>query len=413
MAFLSPPPLPRLLTEPAVKETHPNEDLLGWFTTTDSPQFLPSSPHVAAHQDLLQYNESLVLLVLNPSPAAALGGGGKLPLAIYESIYEAEADTDGEADNAATTAAAAAAPATATGTATATATAATTATANLTMGLKFVPLNFTIESGEAEMIGMDFVAKGACNASSVPNSAIAAASALSASAGTMAGTPLAAITTTQGKSPEPTNTSKGKEKEREDKREDKKEKEKVKEGEQGKDKEKGKERGKDKDKDKESSGKVDVGPQNDELIANLTAKKNAITMLNARIKLLLHYLQNPPDGIPNHQILREIRSLTHSRLPLLRPAESHAFEQERLAAEGDVNLVVLLGAVTRSLEEVRSVGRKSAGIDHITRALKKSSYEDSIDFPGLLGGNNGGGAPGAGAGGTGRRLRSMMGGFAL
>ena len=351
--------------------------------------------------------------MLNPSPAAALSGGGTLPLAIYESIYEAEADTDGEVDSAAAAAAAATTGATVAAASAAAVTAATAAAAaKVTIGLKFVPLNFTIESGEAEMIGMDFVAKGACNASSLPNSAMA-----TASAGTA---PTAATTTTQAKSPEPTTTSKGKEKVREDKEESGKEKGKEKEEEREKDKEKEKEKEKekDKDKDKESSGKVDVGPQNDELIANLTAKKNAITMLNARIKLLLHYLQKPPEGVPNHQILREIRSLTHSRLPLLRPAESRAFEQERLAEEGDVNLVVLLGAVTRSLEQVRSVGRKSAGIDHMTRALKKSSstYEDGVDFPSLLGGNNGagaGGGPGSGAGGSGRRLRSMMSGFGM
>ncbi|KAF8242645.1 hypothetical protein K440DRAFT_656460 [Wilcoxina mikolae CBS 423.85] len=316
------------------KETHPTADLLGWFTTTSSPEFAPIQTHVAVHQELLQYNESLILLVLNPSPAAALSGGGKLPVAIYESIYEAD---ETEANK---------------------------------LGLKFVPLNYTIESGEAEMIGMDFVAKGAGNASSVPNTASA--------------TPQPESTTTTTTT---TKDTKGKEKEKETEKPTKPE------GGVG-----------EKTLDSTTTTKVDVGTQNDELISNLTAKKNAITMLNSRIKLLLSYLQEPPNGATNHQILREIQSLTHSRLPLLKPANSRAFEQEKLAEECDVNLVVLLGAVTRSIEEVRGVGRKSAGIDHILKSAKGKggggpTFEDAMDFAGM------GGPPGSG----GRRLRGMFG----
>jgi COP9 signalosome complex subunit 6 len=225
-----------------------------------------------------------------------------------------------------------------------------------------VPLNYTIESGEAEMIGMDFVAKGAGNASSVPNTASA--------------TP----------QPEaPAKDTKGKEKEKEAEKTEKQ----------------------DKTLDASTTTKVDVGTQNDELISNLTAKKNAITMLNSRIKLLLSYLQDPPDGVPNHQILREIQSLTHSRLPLLKPANQRAFVQEKLAEESDVNLVILLGAVTRSIEEVRGVGRKSAGIDQMLKSAKKGGggppFEDAMDFASI----GGGGGPPSGA----RRLRGIMGNF--
>lgn len=238
------------------------------------------------HQALLHYNESLTLLLMNPSPAAALAGGGKLPIAIYESVYEAD-DTDAK-----------------------------------TLGLRFVPLNYTIDSGEAEMIGMDFVAKGAGNATSVP----------------------------PAKQTKPVS-----------------------------------EKGKEKAVPAEKSDKVDVGVQNDELLSNLTAKKNAINMLNARIKLLLSYLQNPPLGVTNHQILREIKSLTNSRLPLLRPANDRAYEKEKLAEESDVNLVILLGAVTKSIEEVRNVGRKSAGIDSMLKSKGKGGaldrvFDEGMDF---------------------------------
>jgi COP9 signalosome complex subunit 6 len=79
---------------------------------------------VPLHQQILSYNESAIVLCLNPSSGASVVGGGKLPLGIYESIYEAE----DSAEN--------------------------------VLKLKFVPLKYTIETGEAEMIGVDFVAKG-------------------------------------------------------------------------------------------------------------------------------------------------------------------------------------------------------------------------------------------------------------
>ena len=100
-------------------------DLLGWFSTTSSPNFHPSQKHVACHRILQKYNESLILLLLNPYAAAA-SIGGKLPIGIYESVLEGgEAVTAGEGGN-----------------------------------FKFVPTKYTVETGEAEMIGVDFVAKG-------------------------------------------------------------------------------------------------------------------------------------------------------------------------------------------------------------------------------------------------------------
>ncbi|CCX15845.1 Similar to COP9 signalosome complex subunit 6; acc. no. Q5BB47 [Pyronema omphalodes CBS 100304] len=253
------------------KDTHPSADLLGWFTTTFLPTYEPTPDHASIHQELLSYNESLCLLMMNPSPSGSING--KLPIAIYESIHES-------ADK-----------------------------------LSFIPLNYTIETGEAEMIAMDFVAQGAGGAASLP---------MSAPAGDAGG--------------------KGKQVEKV-----------VKEGEemvQG-----------------SSQGQV-LNAQSEELISQLTAKKNAITMLNSRIKLLLEYLKNPPQGIHNHQVLREIKALTHSRLQLLKPTDMKAFEQEKRAEESDSNLVVLLGAVTRCMEDVRVVQKKCAGIEAVFKNNK-------------------------------------------
>ena len=104
-------------------------DLLGWYSTTSSPDFHPNWKHVTTHRSLQKYNESLVLLLLNPFSAGA-SVGGKLPLGIYESAIEG-----GDAQ----------------------------APAQQGEGggvLKFVPAEYRVETGEAEMIGVDFIAKG-------------------------------------------------------------------------------------------------------------------------------------------------------------------------------------------------------------------------------------------------------------
>ncbi|KAG0126486.1 hypothetical protein HOY82DRAFT_491773 [Tuber indicum] len=247
------------------KETHPTLDLLGWFTTTTSPTFAPSLYMVPIHQKMLNYNESAIILCLNPAPNASAGGGGKLPLGIYESIIETED-------------------------------AAAAGSVESMLKLRFVPLKYTIETGEAEMIGVDFVAKGGFG------NATAESSGLEGTA----------------------------------------------------------------------EGKLNVGTQNDEckwaVLANLTAKANAIRMLHSRIRLLTNYLSNPPHKKPNHQLLRALKSLTHSRLPLLTPADAGAFRQEQLAEQSDVHLVALLGVLTRSIEEARGVGKKFAGIEATNKA---------------------------------------------
>lgn len=104
-------------------------DLLGWYSTTGSPNFYPNWKHTTTHRSLQKYNESLILLLLNPFSAGA-SVGGKLPLGIYESVIEgrdAQAPAQqGEGGGV----------------------------------LKFVPAEYTVETGEAEMIGVDFIAKG-------------------------------------------------------------------------------------------------------------------------------------------------------------------------------------------------------------------------------------------------------------
>jgi COP9 signalosome complex subunit 6 len=90
------------------------------------------------HRQILQsYNESAVFLAFHPSQVqAASRNGAKLPLTIYESVYEGEnaaenskaMQIDGEEQS---------------------------------LSIRFRELPFSVETGEAEMIGIDTVARSA------------------------------------------------------------------------------------------------------------------------------------------------------------------------------------------------------------------------------------------------------------
>ena len=109
----------------------------------------PRDVHVPIHRQILRsYNESAVLVAFHPSLAVdGATTGGKLPLTIYESAYETDGhraaedaakrmDVEGEGDAG-------------------------------QMSLRFRELPYSIDTGEAEMISVDFVARGGGNASAV------------------------------------------------------------------------------------------------------------------------------------------------------------------------------------------------------------------------------------------------------
>lgn len=120
----------------------PPLDLVGWFTTT--PPTGPEAQHLPIHQQIVHdYNETAVLLAFHP--ASVLAGAeksGKLPLTVYESVYEggqeASADQSMEVDGQETP-----------------------------LKLKFRELPCSIDTAEAEMISVDFVARGGGNATNV------------------------------------------------------------------------------------------------------------------------------------------------------------------------------------------------------------------------------------------------------
>ena len=124
------------------KDVHlsPALDFMGWFTTT--PVTGPEAVHVPIHQQVLgTYNETAVLLAFHPgSVLEGAAVGGKLPLTIYESVYESG---EGGEQNMAIDG------------------------QDAPLEIKFRELPYSVETGEAEMISVDFVARGGGNATAV------------------------------------------------------------------------------------------------------------------------------------------------------------------------------------------------------------------------------------------------------
>jgi COP9 signalosome complex subunit 6 len=311
-----------------VKDVHkvPALDLVGWYTIL--PASGPQPVHLPVHRQILHtYNESAILLGFHPTAVLERSAGGKLPLTIYESNYEAEEATadagedkemkDGEPQ----------------------------------LGLKFKELPYSVETGEAEMIGVDFVARGGGNATAVDGTSKKAAAQAPA-----------------------VEDVKGKGKPRASKKSEEEEADAVKTADQNV-----------------------LSREDEELIASLTAKANAIKMLQSRINLIAVYLQNlppsyvsntVPEGVEsekeytpvNHSILRSIQALL-TRLSLLIPADSAGFEHELLSEQNDVNLVSLLSTITNSIKDVRETGRKSAVVESQkgmrTKGGDRSMWESS------------------------------------
>lgn len=292
------------------KDVHkePALELVGWFTT--APASGPELQHIPVHQQILQeYNETAILLAFHPRDVLAGNTqGGKLPLTIYESVYEgpqgiakgatyeADGDRSMEID-----------------------------TPENPLDLKFRELPYSVDTGEAEMIGVDFVARGGGNATNIDAPA----------------------------------KQKGKEKSTKD--------------------------SKAQQEAKLLNDASLLSAEDEELVTSLTARANAVKMLHTRIQLLKSYLTSLPpsylsggsaangtmtDAAPapdspeiNHSILRSIQALIN-RLPLVVPADGAAFEQESLAEKSDVSLVALLGDLTRGTKDLREMGKKFSIVNH-------------------------------------------------
>jgi len=236
---------------------------------------------------------------------------------------------------------------------------------------KFRELAYSVETGEAEMISVDFVARGGGNATAI----------------------------TQSKPPQ-------------------------KDSKDDKTKGKGKAQGGDAQVNGVQSASY-LTAEDEEIITSLTAKANAIKMLHQRIALLHTYLSSLPPtylsdaSLPvmasgpsplNHQILRSASALL-ARLPLLIPADTPAFERESLEEKSDVELISLLSQITSSTQAAKELGRKHAVVEQARSSERSRHRGGAADFHG---GNGEFMSPTGGSGmdpfGSERVMRELTGG---
>ncbi|KAG6020365.1 hypothetical protein E4U40_006174 [Claviceps sp. LM458 group G5] len=159
-------------------------------------------------------------------------------------------------------------------------------------------------------------------------------------------------------------------------------------------------------------GTADLTREEDEMIAALTTKANAVKMLHSRIRLLTTYLQHlPPSYIngqtmsstigtigadqttPSHCILRQILALVN-RLDLIVPTHKQEFEAELEREANNVSLTNLMSALVQSLNDARQVGKKLGAIEAAKAAMRSDALKsDTIPPPYSVPGQSGAGAP--------------------
>ncbi|KAL2136733.1 hypothetical protein VTI74DRAFT_1774 [Chaetomium olivicolor] len=292
----------------------PALDLVGWYSLV--PQSGPSALHLPIHRQISAYNESAVLLGFHIEDMLNPGSGDPLPITIYESNMEAEDHREDEGEDKEMK----------------------DAETPTKMVLRFRKLPYTTETGEAEMIAMQFIREGGANAS---------------------------VDTTEKHILEQFDkkiaVDDGKGKRRAVAYEDSSSKAK-------------------KETAETTNPDANLNRAEAEYMAALQAKYNAIKMMKSRLALIITYLQRlPPDftagnqatpeaadfarasngayTIPSNTILRHIQALV-TNADLVSPEEQSTLEREIKRETNDVNLISLIADLMSSVSEVREVGRK-------------------------------------------------------
>lgn len=293
-----------------------NLDLVGWYTLL--PRSGPSPNMLYIHRQILERNESAILLGLHPDEIGDQSVGGKLPVTLYETIFEVdggnkEAQDDGEDKE--------------------------MKDGDAQLKPKFREIPFVVETGEAEMISMSSVAGGAGNAASAQ--------------------------VRERQKEEHESDTKGK----------------------GKGIAKGKGKQVTAEVEKIDPNTVALSKEDEEMVAALQTKANAIRMLKSRIDLIIKYLQRLPppymadaeaeasvgqDGRtePSQTLLRIVQALVH-RLSLVEPADAEEFKKELLREENDVQTINLLNELMGRVTATRDVGKKFAAVEAGKAAQKQ------------------------------------------
>jgi len=316
-------------------------DLVGWYTLV--PKTGPTADVLPIHAEILErYNESAILLGFHIEDVLQPVTGNPLPITIYESNYEAE-DTakdsaaQGEDEQM------------------------KDSEAPSKMVLRFRELPYGTETGEAEMIAMQFIREGAAHA------------------------------TRQADSKKTTTDKKGKGKQLATS-----------------------------SQQAEPAAPVDKDANltKDELeqISALQTKANAIKMMHQRISLLIAYLENlhpdflngtsdgtAPTGnhLPASQnILRQIQALV-TNIELATPTQEDELEKEMLQETNDVKLIGMIKDMFTTVSELRDVGKRFGVVESNKGQKTRSGNRDFPEYGGGGGGAGGGASQQASLGGVG------------
>lgn len=132
----------------------------------------------------------------------------------------------------------------------------------------------------------------------------------------------------------------------------------------------------------------------DEMLSSLTAKANAVKMLQSRINLLIEYLERlPPSFVsgeagamdtdnaehttPSAVVLRQIQALV-ARLDLVIPSDSESFAKEVQSETNDVRMIDMLAGIIRSVDNARDVGKKFGVVDAAAKIHHRRAAHDMV-----------------------------------
>lgn len=304
-----------------VKSVHkaPQLELVGWYSLV--PKSGPTASHLPIHKQIIAQNESAILLGFHVEDILHPVAGDPLPLTIYESNMESiDAQETGDGDKEMKD-----------------------SETSTKLSLKFRELPYSTETGEAEMIAMQFIREGAATAASVDDRMIEQfEKKIAVDDGK--GKRRAVAQAESSKPPAASQSASSK------------------------------------DKD------ANLTKAEAEYMSAVQTKYNAIKMLKSRVNLIVAYLQKfPPDflsgkvttsqgaetartpgsqhSIASTRILRQVQALVANIELAGAPAQQAALERELLQETNDVHLVSLIADLVTSVNEVRDVGRKFAIVE--------------------------------------------------
>lgn len=323
----------------------PQLDLVGWYALV--PKTGPTPLHLPIHRQILTQNESAVLLGFHVDDVLRPQAGDPLPLTIYESNLEAADNADAQEgedqemkDSSDT---------------------------QTRMTLKFRERPYTTETGEAEMIALQFIREGGARAHAADGSGERIAEQFDKKIAVTdgKGKRRAVVSEEAKSSSQPESSSAGK-------------------------------------NTTTASKDANLTKSEAEYMSALQAKYNAIKMMKTRVDLVVAYLEKlPPDFVagnqtseqaaqtaangqyttPSNNILRQIQALV-TNIELATPLQKNTLAKEILQETNDVNLIALISDLVSSVAEVREIGKKFSVVESARNHKARSNlhFDGSFDF---------------------------------